>query len=80
MIYAQLGVPVAEQKTVGPTSVLVFLGIELDTSARTLLLHQEKLSRLQGEIQRWMGRRSCTKRELLSLIGQLQHACCVVKP
>ena len=79
-ICARLGVPVAEQKTVGPTSVLVFLGIELDISARTLRLPQEKLSRLQGEIQWWMGRRSCTKRELLSLIGQLQHACCVVKP
>ena len=25
-------------------------------------------------------RRSGTKRELLSLIGQLQHACCVVRP
>ena len=51
-ICARLGVPVAEQKTVGPTSVLVFLGIELDTSARTLQLPQEKLSRLQGEILR----------------------------
>jgi len=27
----------------------------------------------------WRVRKACTKRELLSLIGQLQHACCVVK-
>ena len=25
-------------------------------------------------------KKSCSKRELLSLIGQLQHACCIVKP
>ena len=79
-ICARLGIPVAVQKTEGPTCVLVFLGIELDTSAGTLRLPQAKLSRLQEEIQRWLGRRVCTKRELLSLIGQLQHACCVVRP
>ena len=26
------------------------------------------------------GQKTCTKRKLLSLIGQLQHACCVVRP
>lgn len=41
---------------------------------------KEKLLRLQKEIRGWMDRHSCTKRELLSLIGQLQHACCVVRP
>ena len=47
-----------------------------------LMLHlpKSKLSRLQDEIRRWEGKRSCSKRELLSLIWQLQHACCVVKP
>ena len=39
-------------------------------------LPREKLHRLQREISKWAGRRSCSKRELLSLIGQLQHACC----
>ena len=28
----------------------------------------------------WLSRKSCTKRELLSLVGQLQHAGCVVRP
>ena len=57
-----------------------FLGIELDTEAGIARLPQEKLERLLAEIRRWAGRHSCTKIKLLLLIGQLQHACCVVKP
>ena len=77
---ARLGVPIAHHKTEGPTSRLTFLGIELDSESSSLRLPLEKLQRLQREITWWMGRSSCTKRELLSLIGQLQHACCVVRP
>ena len=77
---ARLGVPIAHHKTEGPTCRLTFLGIELDTRSGTLRLPVVKLQRLQREITQWMGRSSCTKRELLSLIGQLQHACCVVRP
>ena len=60
--------------------MLTFLGIELDTRSMILRLPEEKLRRLQDEIRRWTGRSSCTKRDLLSLIGLLQHACCVVRP
>ena len=77
---AHLGIPVAPLKTQGPTTKLVFLGIEIDTEARRVKLPEAKLHRLQTEIRVWQGRRACTKRELLSLIGQLQHACCVVRP
>ena len=74
------GVRGASNKTEGPTTKLVFLGIEIDTVAMTLRLPAVKLERLQREIQRWSTLKFGTKRELLSLIGQLQHACCVVKP
>ena len=43
-------------------------------------LPADKLIRLQQTIRYWASKRSCTKRELLSLIGQLQHAATVVKP
>ena len=77
---AKLGVPIAEQKTEGPVAKLVFLGIELDATNGLVRLPMEKLRRLKQEIGSWAQRRSCTKRELLSLIGRLQHACCIVKP
>ena len=77
---AKLGVPLAAHKMEGPSTRITFLGIELDTEARTVRLPEDKLRRLQREIRVWRGRKICTKRDLLSLIGQLQHACCVVKP
>ena len=75
-----LGVPIAQHKTEGPSTQLVFLGMELNTRDGILRLPGAKLQRLQGEIKSWTGKWSCTKRSLLSLIGQLQHACCVVQP
>ena len=68
----RLGVPIAEQKLQGPTTSLSFLGIEVDTMAMELRLPQEKVGQLKVMIQDW--RKSCSKRELLSLIGRLQHA------
>ena len=75
-----LGVPVAVEKSEGPTTKIVFLGIEVDTVAMVLRLPEDKLERLNSCIADWRGRKCATKREMLSLIGHLSHACKVVKP
>ena len=54
--YSGLGVPIAEHKTKGPTQVLTFLGIEVDTGKMKV-----RLQRLQGEIKLWLGKKSTTK-------------------
>ena len=59
---------------------LTFLGIEIDTLAMELRLPKDKLDRINREIASWKEKRSCTKRELQSLTGQLQHAATVVRP
>ena len=41
-------------------------------------LPQAKLLRLQAEVGKWSERKACRKKDLLSLIGQLAHACKVV--
>ena len=74
-----LGVPIAEHKLEGAAPVLLFLGIEVDTTSSTLKLPPEKLGRLKSVVTSWQLRKCCRKRELLSLIGQLQHACRVVR-
>lgn len=74
------GIPIAPEKLEGPSSCLTFLGIELDTMAMEMRLPQAKLAELQVVIHSWVGRRSCEKRELCSLIGKLQHATKVVRP
>ena len=76
----ELGVPLASDKLVGPIQKLQFLGITLDTVNLELHLPAEKLVRLKVLVSSWRGKRSCRKRELLSLIGHLQHATRVVKP
>ena len=82
-----LGVPVAPEKTEGPSSVITFLGIEIDTLAGQLRLPRDKLFRLQASLWQWMQpgnrslpRRSGLKRDLLSLVGLLHHATKVVRP
>ena len=87
VVCQQLGVPLAPEKTEGPSTVLTFLGIEFDTCAGQLRLPQDKLVRLQSSVSQWMQshdrslpKRSGKKRDLLSLIGLLHHATKVVRP
>ena len=60
--------------------MLTFLGIDVDTVKMELRLPPLKLHQLKAEICTWSGRESCTKWQLLSIIGKLQHACCLVQP
>ena len=75
----QLGVPIADHKRDGPTTCLTFLGIEIDTEAGQLRLPTDKLQRLLSVLHEWENRKSCTCKELESLIGLLNHACKVVR-
>jgi hypothetical protein len=75
----RLGVPMAAHKREGPTTRLTYLGIEVDTVAGQLRLPSEKLHRLQTLLREWGDRKVCTRRELESLIGTLNHACKVVR-
>ena len=78
-VCSALGVPIAEHKRDGPTTCLVFLGIEINTSTFMLRLPTDKLQRLQALLEEWGDRKSCSRKELESLIGLLNHACKVVR-
>ncbi len=43
-------------------------------------LPEEKMRALKALLGRWGNKKACRKRELLSLIGKLSHACKIVKP
>ena len=73
-----LGFTLAPEKQEGPTTRLVFLGIDIDTVAGRLSLPADKLVRLRTEIDSWLGRKACQRRDLESLVGVLQHAAQVV--
>ena len=75
-----LGVPLALEKVDGPATVLDFLGIVLDTERMEARLPKDKLDRIRTATQEWLNKKSATKREILSLVGVLQHAAKVVRP
>ena len=60
------GVPMAPEKTIGPSGVLCFAGIEPDTDKMEARLPEEKL------------RKCVTLKEMQSLIGLLNFTCSVV--
>ena len=70
-----LGVPLAEDKLEGPATQLEYLGILLDTD---LLEARLPLDELKSALNSWLERLSCSKRELLSLIGSLSFAAKIV--
>ena len=75
-----LGVPIAQEKTVGPDSILQFAGIELDSVQQEARLPLEKLTKCRTLLHRFYKKRSVTLRELQSLIGLLNFCCSVVVP
>jgi len=75
----EMGMPVEADKSEGPASCITFLGIELDTLTMELRLPGDKLNNLQRLLKEWRGRTAGRKREFLSLIGVLSHACKVVR-
>ena len=76
----ELGFPVAVGKTEGPTSVLTVLGVKIDAQKMELRLPRERLQQLLEMVGSWRKRKCCTKRQLQSLTGNLNHGCKVVRP
>ena len=79
-LFSELGIPLAQEKTVGPVQCVSYLGIEIDAHSQVVRLPVDKFNDLMSMLAFWQGRKKCTKRELLSLIGSLSFAAKVVKP
>lgn len=74
------GTPVEEDKSEGPATSLTFLGIVIDSVSMELRLPHDKMIQLHQNLGQWRGKKSCRKKDLLSLIGSVSHACKVVRP
>ena len=79
-VFALLGIPIAPGKIEGPCTTLEFLGITLDTVLFEARLSTEKVNKLGDTLTSVLGKKKCSKRELLSLVGSLSFACKVVVP
>ena len=74
----EIGIPLSPDKCVGPTTCLIFLGIELDSVSMTARLPADKRTALIELLEEWATKRTCKLKELQSLLGKLNHACTVV--
>ena len=80
MLCSYLGIPMAPEKTVGPSQIISFAGIELDSILMEARLPQEKLDKCQALISAFVRRRKVSLQEIQSLTGLLNFACSVVVP
>ncbi len=76
----RLGLPLHPDKTEGPTTCLIVLGIELDSILQIARLPTVKLAALKQLLLEWQQKKWCTRTQLESLVGKLHHACHVVWP
>lgn len=74
-IAERFGVPLAPEKTEGPKSSIVFLGIEVDSLGMECRLPVDKLESLKAEVREITDRRKVQLRQLQSLLGKLNFAC-----
>ena len=79
-VFMAVKAPVVASKTLGPSQVLEFMGIVLDSVRMEARLPDDKLVRIKDMLQSFTQRRSAWLVELQSLIGTLQFACKVVVP
>lgn len=79
-IFNTLNIPMAEHKTAGPDTVMEYLGIVLDSNLMEARLPFDKLERITNYLKEFLAKKSCTKREILQLLGHLNFASRVVIP
>lgn len=79
-LFSRLNVPLSEHKTMGPSTVMEYLGIILDSELMQARLPAEKVVRITDLLGSFIARKTCTKRELLQLLGHLNFASRVIIP
>ena len=78
--FHDLGIPLSPEKIIGPLTQIVYLGIEINSITMSISVPDEKYQEIMAILPRWLNKRSCTKQQLLSLIGKLSFICKVVRP
>ena len=78
--FRYINVPIAEDKLEGPSHLIPYLGILINSSDLTMEIPHDKASDITKLLLSWSSRKKCTKRELQSLIGKLSFICKVIRP
>lgn len=77
-ISLHFGVPLAPEKTEGPTTVIKFLGILIDSDLMECRLPEDKVVDLREVVLQARRARKIRLRDLQSLLGKLNFACRII--
>lgn len=80
LVFSILGIPLAEEKSQGPTTVILYLGLILDSLKLEIRLPEDKLQRIIDYIRHFLALDKCTKRDLLQLLGHMAFSSRAVRP
>ena len=78
--FQDMGIPLATDKIEGPSTEMIYLGILINSKDLTIAITPDRYSDITSVLPKWMSRRTCTKTEILSLIGVLSFVAKVVRP
>lgn len=70
-ICKELGVPLSEEKTEGPSTYITFLGLGINTINQTIFIPKDKVDTLKSMIHNVYTRRKVTLKVMQSLVGSL---------
>ena len=79
-ITSRLGLSLAPDKTMTPTTQLEFLGLLFDTVALTITIPQARLQEILDEAGRWTQKTTAQRHEVQSLAGKLNFVSTCVLP
>ena len=74
-----IGFGVQPTKVIGPTQELEYLGITVDSTKMEFKMSQERIYEIISLLRQWIKRKTCSKRQLLSLLGKLIFVSRVVR-
>ena len=66
-----IGLPLAKEKIVPPTTKITFLGIDIDSATQTVLVPKENVENIKKELTVILKKRNTKVRKILSLAGSL---------
>lgn len=72
-VCSELKIPLADEKTIGPTTVLPFLGFIIDTELQLVLIPKEKLVKLHALLMPILSKRKMLVKDLESVTGLLSY-------
>ena len=79
-VCVRVGVPLANEKTVGPVSCLTYLGLEIDSANQVVRIPISKIKKLVTVVEGAIGSSKLSRKQLQSIIGSLSFVCRAIAP